>query len=143
MRNSHPFAGEIRHGEVAVEVVPDELGFAVEIGEIEVTECQMVNQFAGDADTPPQFTHGYGLVFGRGERKAMAMALVDRALRARRARRGGEAPAQAGIRAAAHRQRRGVGLRAAPEAAALRDFQSELRDAARRLRARRATSRRG
>jgi alpha-D-ribose 1-methylphosphonate 5-triphosphate synthase subunit PhnI len=32
---------------------------------------------------PPQFTQGYGLAFGGSERKAMAMALVDRALRAR------------------------------------------------------------
>ena len=30
--NTHPFAGEIRLGEVAVEFVPDELGFAIEIG---------------------------------------------------------------------------------------------------------------
>ncbi len=80
--NNHPFAGEIRYGTVAVEVVPEELGFAVEIGEIEVTEVQMVNQFKGSAGAPPQFTRGYGLVFGHQERKAMSMALVDRALRA-------------------------------------------------------------
>ena len=79
---NHPFAGEIRVGEVAVEIVPEELGFAIEIGELTVTECQMVNQFKGDAERPPQFTRGYGLVFGHGERKAMSMALVDRALRA-------------------------------------------------------------
>ena len=42
----------------------------------------MINQFTGNADTPAQFTRGYGLVFGRGERKAMSMSLVDRALRA-------------------------------------------------------------
>lgn len=80
--NSHPFAGEIRYGRVAVEVVPEELGFAIEIGDVELTECQMVNQFAGSHDEPAKFTRGYGLTFGHGERKAMAMALVDRALRA-------------------------------------------------------------
>lgn len=79
--NNHPFAGEIRYGAVAVEIVPEELGFAVEIGEIEMTEVQMVNQFMGSASAPPQFTRGYGLVFGHQERKAMSMALVDRALR--------------------------------------------------------------
>ncbi len=79
---NHPFAGEIRHGMVAVEVAPEELGFAIEIGEISITECQMVNQFAGNAVEPPQFTRGYGLTFGACERKAMAMALVDRSLRA-------------------------------------------------------------
>ncbi|MBR0654994.1 carbon-phosphorus lyase complex subunit PhnI [Plastoroseomonas arctica] len=80
--NAHPFVGEIRQGGVMVEFTPPELGFAIEIGEIDVTECQMVNQFHGSLTEPPQFTRGYGLVFGSGERKAMAMALVDRALRA-------------------------------------------------------------
>jgi alpha-D-ribose 1-methylphosphonate 5-triphosphate synthase subunit PhnI len=80
--HTHPFGGDIRYGAVAVEIVPDELGFPIEVGEIELTECQMVNQFAGSASVPPQFTRGYGLVYGHGERKAMAMSLVDRALRA-------------------------------------------------------------
>ena len=62
---------------------------------MDVTECQMVNQFHGSGRSPPQFTRGYGLVFGQGERKAMSMALVDRALRAARIRRGRVgAPAQ-------------------------------------------------
>jgi alpha-D-ribose 1-methylphosphonate 5-triphosphate synthase subunit PhnI len=80
--HSHPFAGEIRFGAVQVELVPEELGFPVVVGELELTECQMVNQFAGSKSEPPQFTRGYGLAFGHCERKAMAMALVDRALRA-------------------------------------------------------------
>jgi alpha-D-ribose 1-methylphosphonate 5-triphosphate synthase subunit PhnI len=79
---THPFAGEIRMGEVSVEIEPPELGFAIDIGDITVTECQMVNQFKGSKTTLPQFTRGYGLVFGFSERKAMAMALVDRAMRA-------------------------------------------------------------
>jgi alpha-D-ribose 1-methylphosphonate 5-triphosphate synthase subunit PhnI len=79
---THPFAGELRFGAVALEVIPDELGFAVEVGEIELTDCQMINQFAGSATQPPRFTRGQGLVFGHGERKAMAMSLVDRVLRA-------------------------------------------------------------
>ncbi|ALA19310.1 carbon-phosphorus lyase complex subunit PhnI [Chelatococcus sp. CO-6] len=80
---THPFVGEVRYGEVAVEFVPEELGFAVPLGTIDVTECQMINQFKGSSEVPPQFTRGYGLVFGQSERKAMAMSLVDRALRAR------------------------------------------------------------
>lgn len=79
---NHPFAGEIRMGDLAVEIIPEELGFAVEIGEITLTECEMINQFAGSENKPPQFTRGYGLAFGGAERKAMSMALVDRALRA-------------------------------------------------------------
>jgi alpha-D-ribose 1-methylphosphonate 5-triphosphate synthase subunit PhnI len=81
--NAHPFAGEIRRGKVSVELLPDELGFSIDIGEVEVTECQMINQFAGNREVPPQFTQGYGLAFGGAERKSMAMALVDRSLRAR------------------------------------------------------------
>ena len=79
---NHPFAGEIRMGEVPVEYTPPELGFPIEIGDITVTECQMINQFKGSKTVPPQFTRGYGLAFGHSERKTMAMALVDRALRA-------------------------------------------------------------
>jgi alpha-D-ribose 1-methylphosphonate 5-triphosphate synthase subunit PhnI len=80
---THPFAGEIRMGLVEVGFVPEELGFEVSLGEIVVTECEMVNQFKGSAESPPRFTRGYGLAFGHSERKAMSMALVDRALRAR------------------------------------------------------------
>jgi alpha-D-ribose 1-methylphosphonate 5-triphosphate synthase subunit PhnI len=91
---THPFAGEIRFGEVEVEFLAEELGFAVPLGRVALTECQMVNQFAGTAAEPPRFTRGYGLTFGQGERKAMAMALVDRALRARELGEDIKAPAQ-------------------------------------------------
>ncbi|HEY1723116.1 MAG TPA: carbon-phosphorus lyase complex subunit PhnI [Magnetospirillaceae bacterium] len=80
--HTHPFAAEIRMGEVTVSFVPPELGFEIEIGEITLTECQMINQFRGADEKPPQFTRGYGVTFGQAERKAMAMALVDRSLRA-------------------------------------------------------------
>ncbi|RWI15176.1 carbon-phosphorus lyase complex subunit PhnI [Mesorhizobium sp.] len=79
---NHPFVGEVRIGEVELELDVPELPFAVPLGSVRVTECQMVNQFKGSAKAPPQFTRGYGLVFGQSERKAMAMALCDRALRA-------------------------------------------------------------
>jgi alpha-D-ribose 1-methylphosphonate 5-triphosphate synthase subunit PhnI len=79
---NHPFVGEVRIGELELELDVPELPFAVPLGSIRVTECQMVNQFKGSAKASPQFTRGYGLVFGQSERKAMAMALCDRALRA-------------------------------------------------------------
>jgi alpha-D-ribose 1-methylphosphonate 5-triphosphate synthase subunit PhnI len=78
---NHAFVAELRIGAVAVEMEIPELGFAVGIGEVVLTECETVNQFTGSKTEPPQFTRGYGLVFGQGERKAIAMALVDRALR--------------------------------------------------------------
>jgi alpha-D-ribose 1-methylphosphonate 5-triphosphate synthase subunit PhnI len=91
---THPFAGEIRFGEVEIELVADEVGFAVPLGRIAVTECQSINQFKGSATEPPRFTRGYGLAFGHGERKAIAMALIDRALRARELGEEVKAPAQ-------------------------------------------------
>jgi alpha-D-ribose 1-methylphosphonate 5-triphosphate synthase subunit PhnI len=91
---THPFAGEIRLGDAELEVIAPEVGFAVPLGSIEVTECQMINQFIGTANEPPRFTRGYGLAFGHSERKAMAMALVDRALRARELGESVKAPTQ-------------------------------------------------
>lgn len=79
---NHPFAGEIRIGEVAVSIVPEELGFEVEVGTLRVSECEMVNGFTRHEDGEVKFTRGYGLGFGQCERKVMAMALVDRALQA-------------------------------------------------------------
>lgn len=78
---NHAFVGELRIGTVPVEMEIPELGFTIEIGEVVLTECETVNQFKGSKTEPPQFTRGYGLVFGQTERKAISMALVDRALR--------------------------------------------------------------
>ena len=91
---NHPFAGEIRMGEVAISFCPEELGFEIEIGDITLTECQMINQFTGSSEVPPQFTRGYGLAFGQSERKAMSMAIVDRSLKARDFGEGASYPAQ-------------------------------------------------
>ena len=91
--NSHPFAAEIRYGTAEVDLFVEELGFAVTIGEVELTECQMVSQFTGNASEAPRFTRGYGLVFGYGERKAMSMALADRAMRAAELGEAADAPA--------------------------------------------------
>ncbi|WP_370420826.1 carbon-phosphorus lyase complex subunit PhnI [Pantoea vagans] len=91
---THPFAGEIRTGYLSVSICPEELGFELEIGELLLTECEMVNGVAHSDDAAPQFTRGYGLVFGRAERKAMAMALVDRALQSREQNESVTSPAQ-------------------------------------------------
>lgn len=81
--DNHPFAGEIRMGDVSVFIEPEELGFAIEIGDITVSECEMVTSFVGSKTELPRFTRGYGLSFGYNERKVMAMSLVDRSLQAR------------------------------------------------------------
>ncbi len=79
---NHPFAGEIRIGEVDLSITPDELGFNIDIGSLQVSECEMINGFTELDNGDIQFTRGYGLAFGQSERKTMAMALVDRALQA-------------------------------------------------------------
>ena len=65
---NHPFAGEIRMGDVAVEIVPEELGFPIEIGEIALTECEMINQFAGSEKKPPS-SRGCSPLAARNERR--------------------------------------------------------------------------
>ena len=80
---NHPLAGEIKMGEVEVVIFPEELGFEVAIADITITEAENVNLFKGSKEVPPQFTRGYGLTFGYNERKAMSMALVDRAMQAK------------------------------------------------------------
>jgi alpha-D-ribose 1-methylphosphonate 5-triphosphate synthase subunit PhnI len=92
--NTHPFAGEIRVGHVALEIEVEELGLRVSIADLQLSECEMINQFSGSKTEPPQFTRGYGLAFGHSERKVMSMSLVDRALRSEEFGEAVESPAQ-------------------------------------------------
>lgn len=79
----HPFVVELRVGEVELEIAPEELDFPICIGEITITEGDVVSIYGGSDTSPPQFVRGYGLAFGYGERKVISMAQVDRALRCR------------------------------------------------------------
>ncbi|RKF21433.1 carbon-phosphorus lyase complex subunit PhnI [Alginatibacterium sediminis] len=79
---NHPFAGEIRTGFMELELEAEELGFSICIGQIQVTECEMVNGFVKPEQEQAHFTRGYGLSLGAAERKAMAIALIDRSLQA-------------------------------------------------------------
>jgi len=79
---NHPFAGEIQIGYVDIYYYDELIGMDICVGEVLISECDMINQFIGNRNTPPQFTRGYGLSIGYNERKVMAMALVDRALQA-------------------------------------------------------------
>ncbi|OXV13363.1 carbon-phosphorus lyase complex subunit PhnI, partial [Escherichia coli] len=53
---NHPFAVEIRSGYIDVSIVPEELGLAVNVGELLTTECEMVTGFIDPPDEPPHFT---------------------------------------------------------------------------------------
>ncbi|MGH7041633.1 MAG: carbon-phosphorus lyase complex subunit PhnI [Acetobacteraceae bacterium] len=132
---SHPFAGEIRMGAARVEIVPEELGFTIDIGEIVLTECQMVNQFTGTKTERARFTTGYGLAFGQADRRAMAMALVDRALQARELGEDATAPAQDAEFVLSHADNiEATGFVEHLKLPHYVDFQSEI-EAVRRLRA--------
>jgi alpha-D-ribose 1-methylphosphonate 5-triphosphate synthase subunit PhnI len=91
--STHPFVNELKIGKLKVEIEPPELGFPVTVGEIELTECETVNQFLG-GDGGPMFTRGYGLVLGNNERKALSTALVERSLRSLELDEPGKGPAQ-------------------------------------------------
>jgi len=51
--STHASVGELRIGMVAVEIEIPELGLAVEIAEIQLTECETVNQFKVSKTEPP------------------------------------------------------------------------------------------
>lgn len=76
----HPFLGELRVGWATLTYTPPELGFDIDIGEVKLTECFMVNRDNGGKERPAGLENGYGLVFGQNERKAMSMSLLDRSL---------------------------------------------------------------
>jgi alpha-D-ribose 1-methylphosphonate 5-triphosphate synthase subunit PhnI len=46
---------------VTVDIALRERRFSLEIREIAVTECQVMNSFAGSRTEKPQVTRGYGL----------------------------------------------------------------------------------
>ena len=92
----HPTISELRYGTVPVQITHPLTGKPVTIGQLRVTEVEEINHaygFVGEGDgdmaveeeqdkgeAKPLFELGYGLVFGQNERKAIAMAILDRAL---------------------------------------------------------------
>lgn len=86
--DAHPTLGELRVGYLPVEVAHPVTGEAVEIGEILVTECEMVSRVTASPsgsekdDSLPQFGLGYGFSFGHSEIKTISMAILDRVLSA-------------------------------------------------------------
>lgn len=77
----HPTIAELRVGYLPVMLPHPITGEPVEAGEVLMTECEVVAMYEGnDSDGPPLFTLGYGACFGHNETKAIAMAILDRAL---------------------------------------------------------------
>ncbi|MDP2441067.1 carbon-phosphorus lyase complex subunit PhnI [Rhodoferax sp.] len=77
----HPTIAELRVGYLPVMLPHLVTGELIEAGEVLMTECEVVAMYeGGDNDGPPVFTLGYGACFGHNEVKAIAMAILDRAL---------------------------------------------------------------
>ena len=77
----HPTIAELRVGYLPVMLPHPVTGELIEAGEVLMTECEVVAMYEGsDNDGPPVFTLGYGACFGHNEVKAIAMAILDRAL---------------------------------------------------------------
>lgn len=86
----HPTLAEFRVGYLPLRVEHPCLGEEVEVGEISCTEVEAVGRemgYGGEEGSEENgegkaMTLGYGLVFGRNERKAIAMSVLDAAIRA-------------------------------------------------------------
>jgi alpha-D-ribose 1-methylphosphonate 5-triphosphate synthase subunit PhnI len=84
----HPTLGEVRTGDLPVTVEHPYTEEEVQVTSVEVTETECVVPVY-EKSNDPQFSFGYGLVFGRNERKTIGMSILDAAIQL-----DGEAPAQ-------------------------------------------------
>lgn len=77
----HPTVAELRVGYLPVLLPHPITGDLTEIGEIEMTECEVIAMYEdSEGNDKPTFTLGYGACFGHNEVKAISMAILDRAL---------------------------------------------------------------
>ena len=75
----HPTIGELRVGYLPVRIRHPHTGEPYTIGEVKVTEAEVIAKFTAK-DGTPRFSLGYGLCFGHNEVKAISMAVLDRAM---------------------------------------------------------------
>jgi alpha-D-ribose 1-methylphosphonate 5-triphosphate synthase subunit PhnI len=75
----HPTIGELRVGYVPVEVQHPYTGASYCLGEVLVTEAEIISKSYSDNDSP-KMTLGYGLCYGHNETKAISMGVLDRAI---------------------------------------------------------------
>ena len=81
--NVHPTVAELRVGYLPVRVAVPGLPEPVVIGEILATEVELIardGDGGSDGSEPPQFGLGYGFALGHNERRAICMAILDRAM---------------------------------------------------------------
>ncbi len=78
----HPTIGELRVGYLPLRVTHPYTGEVDTIGEVKVTEAEVVMCCMEKCDEKPRFQLGYGLCFGHNEIKAISMAMLDQSMRA-------------------------------------------------------------
>ncbi len=78
----HPTVAELRVGYLPVMLPHPITGELTEVGEVLMTECEVVAMYQDNDNNKglPTFTLGYGACFGHNEVKAISMAILDRAL---------------------------------------------------------------
>jgi len=78
----HPTVGELRVGYLPVYVTNPYTDEPERVGDVKVTECEIISETRDDSDELPRFSLGYGLCLGHNETKAISMAVLDRATQA-------------------------------------------------------------
>lgn len=79
----HGTIAELRVGMIPLRIRHPYTGQPVTVGEVKVSECEEFTispHRKSDVADVEKFALGYGLVFGQNERKAIAMAMLDRQL---------------------------------------------------------------
>ena len=85
---AHPTIAELRSGELPIQIQHPLTRDPVVLGMVGLTEVEMINHTAGGGMGGPatndgtgeasaRFDLGYGIAFGRHERKAIAMSIID------------------------------------------------------------------
>lgn len=83
--SNHGTIAELRVGELPLRVTHPITGKPVTIGHAEVTECEMTgneNKKKGNGRPGGGYGLSYGMVFGKNERKAISMSILDSTLMA-------------------------------------------------------------
>ncbi len=76
----HPTVAELRVGYLPVMMPHPITGELSEVGEVEITECEVIAAYGEGEGGKTHFSLGYGVCFGHNEVKAISMAILDRAL---------------------------------------------------------------
>ncbi len=68
---SHPYVSRLKRGELVLNIHLDDIELLVEIGELPLTTCTLIEA------KPEHLIEGFGIAFGAAERRALSMAAVD------------------------------------------------------------------